>query len=167
MLWNQLGWLQSMNQLLGKDKCVHYCWVNINWRNIRKKRKISGQSRVEKVMEHTKFNSIPALSNIKEGIYTDKEKSLSTCSTKDSPSHSPISTSNPHLKKDSLLQGEAICQVDRKALERNLFLRRKALLRPLFKCTSIDFPSMEDPRNFPQVPGVITLIRNAGGKLKV
>lgn len=44
---------------------------------------------------------------------------------------------------------------------------RKALLRPLFKYTSVDFPSIEDPRNFPCTPGVFNLIRNTGGRLKI
>lgn len=60
--------------------------------------------------------------------------------------------------------GEKICMIDKRALERDLSLQRKALFRPLFKCTSVDGKSTDDPRNLPDVPGVIMLIR---GKLKV
>lgn len=50
--------------------------------------------------------------------------------------------------------------MDRTTLERDLsFL--------LFKCTSVDGMSTEDPSNFPGAPGVITLIRNTGEKLKL
>lgn len=52
----------------------------------------------------------------------------------------------------------AICQVDRNSLEKDLSSQWKAFLRPLFKST-------DDPRNFPQVPAVITLIRRVGGNL--
>lgn len=57
--------------------------------------------------------------------------------------------------------------MDREALERDLSSRRKALLRHLLKCTSVDRKSTDEPRNFPRVPGVITLIRNTRGNLKV
>lgn len=42
----------------------------------------------------------------------------------------------------------------------------KALLRLLFKCTSVDGKSVEN-LNFPKAPGEITLVRNVGGNLKV
>lgn len=40
-------------------------------------------------------------------------------------------------------------------------------MKPLFKCTSVDGKTTEDPHNFSNAPGVITLIRNMGGGLKV
>lgn len=55
----------------------------------------------------------------------------------------------------------------RKTLKKDLSSQMKALLRLLFKCTSVDGKSMEDPLNFPKIPGEITLIRNMGGNLKV
>lgn len=56
--------------------------------------------------------------------------------------------------------------MDRQALERDLFFQRKALLRPLFKCLTVDDKCTEDPRNFPNASGVITLIKNTRGNLK-
>lgn len=46
-------------------------------------------------------------------------------------------------------------------------MQRKALLSSLFKLTSVDFSSTEDPRNFPRAAEAITLIRNIGGNLIV
>lgn len=59
-----------------------------------------------------------------------------------------------------------MCCIDRQALERDLSSQRKALLRPFFKCASVDAKSKEDSRNFPNAPRVVTLIRNTGGNLK-
>lgn len=50
--------------------------------------------------------------------------------------------------------------------ERELSSQRKALLRPFFKCASVDGKSNEESRNFPNAPGVVTLIRNTGGNFK-
>lgn len=47
------------------------------------------------------------------------------------------------------------------SLERDLSSQWRALLRYPFKCTSIDGMSMEDPSNFSNAPGVITLIWNS------
>lgn len=52
------------------------------------------------------------------------------------------------------------------ALERDLSSQRKALLRPLFEAP-VDLPLPENPKNFPEAPGVLMLIQNCGGKLKV
>lgn len=38
-------------------------------------------------------------------------------------------------------RGEDMCHVDRQALEKDFSSQKKALLRPLFKLTSVDFPS--------------------------
>lgn len=51
----------------------------------------------------------------------------------------PYQRSLPPKKKNTFPKGEAIYQIHRKTLERELSLQRKALLRPLFKCTSVDF----------------------------
>lgn len=48
-----------------------------------------------------------------------------------------------------------------------LALERKALLRLLSKCTSVDSKSTEDPRNFTNAPEVITPIKKTSGNLKV
>lgn len=53
------------------------------------------------------------------------------------------------------------------ALERDLSSQKKTLLRPLFKFTSVDLPLPENSKNFPEAPGVLMLIQNCGGKLKV
>lgn len=53
-------------------------------------------------------------------------------------------------------------------MERELFAQKKALLRPLFKLTSIVGKFTKEPRNFFQAAGVITLKRNtAGGNLRM
>lgn len=54
--------------------------------------------------------------------------------------------------------------MNRQALEKDHSFQRKALLRPHFKCTSVDGNSTKDTRNFPNAPGVI---RNTGGNLKM
>lgn len=59
--------------------------------------------------------------------------------------------------------GEAICCIDKMVLEKDLSSQK----RPLFKFTSDDGKWREDSKNFLYSPGVITLIRNMGGKLKV
>lgn len=64
-------------------------------------------------------------------------------------------------QKNSFSKGDAICQINRQFLERDLSSQWKALLRPLF--TPVDFPSTEDPKNIPEVLEVITLIRNSVG----
>lgn len=48
------------------------------------------------------------------------------------------------------------------ALVRGFSSQKKALLRLLFKMTSVDGESVEDPRYFPKAPGVITWIRDTG-----
>lgn len=55
----------------------------------------------------------------------------------------------------------------RQALEWDLSSQRKSLLRYLFKCSTVNSKSTEDPRNFPDDPGRITLLRNTGENLKV
>lgn len=69
---------------------------------------------------------------------------------------------NPKKRKKSFPNGEKICVIDGQALERHLSAQIKARLRRLFNYTSVDGKSTEDPRNFPQAPVVITLIRNTG-----
>lgn len=44
-----------------------------------------------------------------------------------------------------------LCAIDRQALERDPSSQKKVLLRPLFKCTSVDGKSTEDIRNFKMV----------------
>lgn len=85
--------------------------------------------------------------------------SLSLSSLSPSPKHSQ------GRKKWHFPKGEKMCVVDHVALERDLSFQRKALLRSPFKWTFVDFPSTEDPRNFPEAPSVITLIRNTEGNL--
>lgn len=57
--------------------------------------------------------------------------------------------------------------MDREALERDFSSQRRIFLRPLFKYTAVDGLSTKDPNNFPNAPGVVTLIRNTGENLKV
>lgn len=56
-----------------------------------------------------------------------------------------------------------------KELEKNLSTQKKALLGLLSKMTTVDGKSMEDPRTFSKIPGIITSIRDTGwgGNLKV
>lgn len=49
--------------------------------------------------------------------------------------------------------------MDRKELEKVMPAHKKALLGSLFKLSSVDGKSVEDPRNFSRVPGVITCVR--------
>lgn len=62
---------------------------------------------------------------------------------------------------------DLICKVDRKERERDLSTHRRARLGPLFKLTSVDGQSVEDPRNFPKAHGITTCIRDSGRNLKV
>lgn len=62
---------------------------------------------------------------------------------------------------------EDICRVDRRELEKNLSTRKRALLGLLFKISSIDGKSVEDPNNFPRPPGVTTLIRDTSKYINV
>lgn len=115
-----------------------------------------------------KSQSTLALPNRIETSHANKGRILPFSPTKNSPSPSPITTSQPTpLEKQKPFRGGGgICQVGRKALEKDLSSQRKALLRPFIKCTSVNLLSTEDPRNFLQAPGVITLIWSLDGKLK-
>lgn len=55
----------------------------------------------------------------------------------------------------------------RQAHEWCLSSQKKALLRAHFKMTLVDVESVEDARNFPKAPGVITWIRDTGRGLNV
>lgn len=55
----------------------------------------------------------------------------------------------------------------RQAAVKDFSSQMKSLLRVLFKCTSVYDKSTEHPHNFPNASGVITLVRNTGGNLKV
>lgn len=77
---------------------------------------------------------------------------------------SPSPPTSKRKRKKHFPREERICQV----LERELFTQKKALLRPLFKLTSVVGKFTEEPRNFFQAAGVITLKRNTvGGNLRV
>lgn len=81
-----------------------------------------------------------------------------------SPSPNPSQEKNERKrsrKKKTVPKGEKLCVIDRQAFERELSSQRRALL---FKCTIVHRKSTEDPRNFPKTSGVLTLIRNTGGK---
>lgn len=82
-----------------------------------------------------------------------------------------LSSQNPRhstSKKKKQYPGEwESCQLDRQALERDLSSQKRALLRPLFKTSSVDSRPAEDPRNFPKDAGVITWMCNTGRDLKV
>lgn len=72
-------------------------------------------------------------------------------------------------KKDNnhFPQMDEICKVNRREVDKDLFTQKKALLGPLFKITSINGKSVEDPRNFSKALGMITCVRNMGNYLKV
>lgn len=77
----------------------------------------------------------------------------------------PLSTSSPthssrEKKRKKYFPGpENICKVNRAELE-ELSNEKKSLLGALFKLSSIDGKSVEDPRNFPQAPAVNTFVRD-------
>lgn len=62
---------------------------------------------------------------------------------------------------------EAICKVEKKDLDKGLSKRKRALLGVLIKMTSEDSKYVEDPRNFPGAPGVITCVRDTGSYVRV
>lgn len=66
-------------------------------------------------------------------------------------------------KKKKYFPGfDSICKVDRWELEKGLSAHKKVHLSPLFKLTSVDGKSVEDLRNFPEAPRVITFIKDTG-----
>lgn len=67
---------------------------------------------------------------------------------------------HPNIKKvTSFSEGYVICYIEREAQKRNL----STLLRFLFKFIL----QQKTPKNFPEFPGAITLIRKSDGKMKV
>lgn len=53
--------------------------------------------------------------------------------------------------------------MDRQVLQRDHY-QRKTFLRLSFKLTSVDGKSTDDPRDFDNAPGLITVVRNANTK---
>lgn len=70
---------------------------------------------------------------------------------------SPSTFATKKKNKKTFPKGDKLCLVDKKAAERDLSYQRKAHLRTLFKCTSVDRMSAYDPRNFSTAPGVFSL----------
>lgn len=94
---------------------------------ITKKEKRSGWSRVKRAMEHSKSQSAPALPSRKEGSYPDKAKNLPISTLRIHHLPSPYQHPNHSLlkkQKNPFLMGQAIYQLDRKALEKGIFLHR-------------------------------------------
>lgn len=67
---------------------------------------------------------------------------------------SSVST-HPKERKKNIFQEGKICQIHRQDLD------------PLFKVTSVDGNSVEDLRNFPKEPGVISWIMDTGRDLRI
>lgn len=121
-----------------------------------------GRSRVEKALVAAKIQSASASPARSEEQHT-QGKARSPCSfparNPSSPSP-PLNASQGKEKKKTVSKGKKLCTIF-------AGLRKKALLKPLFECTSMDRKSTEDPRKFPKALRVITLVRNTGSNLKV
>lgn len=123
-------------------------------------RKKSGRSRTGRTREYPKYQSAPV--SPKEDPNAYKAKCLPTSPTKVtlSPSTiqalSPVSTHTTPRKRNHSSRERLSVKWTERPLERDLSSQRKPLLKPLFKCTSLDYKPTEDPRNFLKTPGVTT-----------
>lgn len=139
--------------------------------------KCSGRSRAERCMDEARSLFLPAQPKESVGV-AQKASSLPQSpnrvpfSPPCTPSFSSASAHNPPIhffattpgqgknEKEIFPGSDQICKVNMKELEKNLATQKKALLGLLFKMTKVDGKSMEDPRNFSKIPGVLTSIRD-------
>lgn len=139
------------------------------------KKKRSGRSRVEKVLVAVKTQSTPASPARSEQQHSQGNARslippLSRAPFFSFPSPTLCRIKRKKRKGLSAKGGGAVCWTDL-LLTWDLSSRSKSLFRPLFvpfKCTSVDDKSTEAPTpQFSKCPGVITLIINTDGNLKI
>lgn len=121
--------------------------------------KKTGRRKAEKAAQFTKTQSTSVTPLRTE----DKEENVSTPDKARSLSPSPsMALALPSLyqsQKQSAKGGKDICNVYRLVKLKVMILLTKANLMPLFKCTSVEFPSLLHSRNFSKAAGVNTLIK--------
>lgn len=128
---------------------------------ITRKEKMSGRSRMEKFAEKGQNKSTPTspakpttdTTMVRQGASLLPRLELRLLFLPP-PTHP---ATNPKKRKITPQSGRRFVLLTDRPLKESCLLK-KGFLRPLFRYISIDFKSTEDHRNFPQGPGVITLI---------
>lgn len=103
------------------------------------------ESRTEKALVTIETHSVPV--SLEKHHTQGKARSppSSLYRALSSPSPSPNPTQEKKRKKKLFLRGGKLCVADRQALDKNFSSQRKVLLRPLFKCVSVNGKSAKDP----------------------
>lgn len=137
---------------------------------VSKKERRVGGGRTEKALDRTKFLFVPNQNIWKSYI---KEPSFSpyflqqTSSQHTSSQHTSFRLYfSQHRASQQLPKKQDIPYRAKICFGTGHYSQKKSLLRRLFKMTSVNGKSVEDPRNFPKEPGHITWFRETGRVLK-